>query len=68
LSERSELFEASAELIERSEKRKREDASEVGVERSVTSRSKSERIMNKMGEAQCGVGEHKKYRCLGAWG
>jgi hypothetical protein len=48
MSERSELFEALAELIERSEKRKSERASEVGVERSGTSRSKRERIVNKM--------------------
>jgi hypothetical protein len=31
LFERSELSEAPAELIERSEKKKREDASEVGA-------------------------------------
>jgi hypothetical protein len=24
--------------------------------------------MNKMGAAQCGEGEHKKYRCLGRGG
>jgi hypothetical protein len=42
LFERSELIEAQAE------KRKREDASEVGMERSGMSRSKSERIMVKM--------------------
>jgi hypothetical protein len=31
-----------------------------------TSRSKSERIEIKMGEAQCGSGEHKKYTLWGA--
>jgi hypothetical protein len=30
------------------------------------SRSKQERIVNKMGEAQCGVGEHKKGSRVGA--
>jgi hypothetical protein len=42
------LFEASAELSDRREKKNSESASEVGVERSVTSRSKEERIRNKM--------------------
>jgi hypothetical protein len=58
MSERSELSEAIAELIERSEKKKRDGASEVGGRS--PSRSKTERIDIKMGEAQCGVGEHKK--------
>jgi hypothetical protein len=40
------LFEAPAELIERSEKKKRERASEVGGRS--PSRSKRERIENKM--------------------
>jgi hypothetical protein len=56
--ERSELFEASAELTERSEKRKRESASEVveggGSEERTSrtgSRSKDERIKIKMGRS-----------------
>jgi hypothetical protein len=46
VSERSELFEASAELIERSEKKKRESASEVGGRNGRVGAS-LERIMNK---------------------
>jgi hypothetical protein len=55
MSERSELSES-----DRTSKKKSEFASEVGVERSVTSRSKNERIINKMGAAQSGGGEDKK--------
>jgi hypothetical protein len=40
---------SGASLSERSEKRKSEGASEVGVERSATSRSQPERIINKNG-------------------
>jgi hypothetical protein len=60
------LFEAPAELIERSEKEKIESplARWEGVKR--PSRSKEERIINKMGAAQCGVEEHKKYSEVGA--
>jgi hypothetical protein len=42
------------------EKKERESASEVGVERSGTSRSKDERIKIKMGEAQAEGVEGKK--------
>jgi hypothetical protein len=59
MSERSELSEALAELIERSEKKEREGASEVG--RAIArSRSKPERINLKMGAAQSEGGEDKK--------
>jgi hypothetical protein len=58
MSERSELFEPLGELIERSEKRKSEDASEVveggGREERPSrtgSRSKSERIKIKRGRS-----------------
>jgi hypothetical protein len=60
--ERSELIEALAE------KKESEGASEVGVERSVTSRSKPERIKIKMGEAQAGGGEAKKCTVRGQEG
>jgi hypothetical protein len=60
MSERSELFEAPAELIERSEKRKvRMLARWERVKRE--SRSKSERIMNKNGaELQSGIEGRQK--------
>jgi hypothetical protein len=45
------LFEASAELTERSEIKKRESASEVGMEWNGMSRSKDERIKMKMGRS-----------------
>jgi hypothetical protein len=41
MSERSELFEALAELIERSEKKKSGGASEVGMKCNGMSRSKT---------------------------
>jgi hypothetical protein len=68
LFERSELSEAPAELIERSEKKNSENASEVGERRSRTSRSKGERIRIKMGVPQFGVEENKKYSEGGAGG
>jgi hypothetical protein len=58
LFERSELFEAPAELIERSEKKNSERASEVGGRS--PSRSKRERIKIIMGGAQSDVEEDKK--------
>jgi hypothetical protein len=60
--ERSELFEALAELTERSEKKNSDCASEVGGRS--PSRSKQERIIN-LKWAQPSLGERKTKRVVG---
>jgi hypothetical protein len=72
--ERSELFEAIAELFDRREKRKRESASEVvegggsEVRTSRTgSRSKDERIKIKMGRSPSVRGWNTKRDFGGPW-
>jgi hypothetical protein len=66
LFERSELSEALAELIERSEKRKSECASEVGGRNDRVGASRSGLLKNGT-LSQCGGGEHKK-RIVGGVG
>jgi hypothetical protein len=59
------MFEPQASCLNEVSKKKREIASEVGMERSVMSRSKIERIIHKMGAAQAEEVEAKK-RVLGS--